>query len=608
MILGGHADVLAEVVQPVGHREWQRRDPLRYGQTFVTEVRVDPRTEIGGRRHFANSGPVMPEGGAIPRRRRRPSGEPPPLPRELGVSGKLLIGLTVLAVVTVLTIGIIGSAEAPIQRFEPRLVAAIARIRVPWLTAVMRAIDDLASPIALITIRVLILAILIVFRRWRHLFVFLGAVLSVELITYGLASFMGRPRPGGVTILAGWEGFSLPSRPIADVAVTAVSIVYALLPHGRYRDLAKYATAGILVLFAASQLYLAVSHPTDVFVGAIIGVTIPLVGFRWFCPNDVFPVTYGRGKTAHLDVGGRRGDAIRKAVEEQLGLVVTEIKPIGLEGSGGSTPVRLTTAASDDGASRARLFAKIYARNHVRADRWYKLGRTILYGRLEDETPFQTVRRFVEYEDYTLRLMHQEGLPSPRPHGVVEITPEREYMIVMEFFEGAEELGAAEVDDSIIDQGLGMIRRFWDLGLAHRDIKPSNLMVREGRLLLVDVFFVQVRPSPWRQAVDLGNMMLTLALSTDAERVYERALRFFSEDDLAEAFAATRGVASPTQVRSELKADGRDLLSRFRTLAPSRAPIRVQRWSIRRIGIIAGLSILTLFTIGLVQANWRAFT
>jgi tRNA A-37 threonylcarbamoyl transferase component Bud32 len=471
----------------------------------------------------------------------------------------------------------------------------------------MRAIDALASPVVLFTTRLLVLVVLVVFRRWRHLFVFVGAVLAVELITYGIATLMTRPRPLGVTALVGWQGFSHPSRPIADVAVTAVGILYALLPHGRYRDLGKYVTGGILAVFGFTQLYLGVSHPTDVIVGAVIGVTIPLVGFRWFCPNDVFPVTYGRGKTAHLDVGGGRGDAIRRAVAEQLGLVVTEIKPVGLEGSGGSTPVRLTIEG-EEGAPPTRLFAKVYARNHVRADRWYKLGRTILYGGLEDETPFRTVRRFVEYEDYTLRLMYQEGLPSPRPYGVVEITPEREYMIVMEFFDGAVEIGDAEVDDSIIDQGLGMIRRFWDLGLAHRDIKPSNLMVRDGRLLLVDVFFVQIRPSPWRQAVDLGNMMLTLALRTNAERVYERAKAFFSEDELAEAFAATRGVASPTQLRTQLKADERDLLAEFRALAPERAPIAIQRWSVRRVAMIVGLVFLSLLAIGLVDANWRAFT
>ena len=81
-------------------------------------------------------------------------------------------------------------------------------------------------------------------------------------------------------------------------------------------------------------------------------------------------------------------------------------------------------------------------------------------------------------------------------------------------------------------------------------------------MLLIDVAFVQVRPSPWRQAVDLANMMLVLAVRTDAERVYQRALRFFTPDEIAEAFAAARGIASPTQLRTAMKHDGRDLLGR----------------------------------------------
>ena len=64
------------------------------------------------------------------------------------------------------------------------------------------------------------------------------------------------------------------------------------------------------------------------------------------------------------------------------------------------------------------------------------------------------------------------------------------------------------------------MRRLWNAGLAHRDIKPANLLVKDGHLLVIDVAFAQVRPSPWREAVDLANMMLVLAVRTDAERVY----------------------------------------------------------------------------------------
>jgi tRNA A-37 threonylcarbamoyl transferase component Bud32 len=223
--------------------------------------------------------------------------------------------------------------------------------------------------------------------------------------------------------------------------------------------------------------------------------------------------------------------------------------------------------------------------SHVRADRWYKLGRMVLYGRLEDEAPYHSVSRLVQYEDYVLRLLQDLGIRTAAPFGIVELTPEREYLLVTEFFDGAVEIGEADIDDSIIDQGLRLVRRLWDAGLAHRDIKPANLLVRDGELVVIDVAFAQIRPSPWRQAVDLANMMLVLAVRTDPGRVYRRALQHFSEDEVAEAFAAARGIASPSQLRAVLKRDGRDLLAQFRALAPSRRPVSLQRWSIRRIAL-----------------------
>jgi hypothetical protein len=430
---------------------------------------------------------------------------------------------------------------------------------------------------------------MMVFRRWRHLLVFLCSLFFLEIVGQWIYEALSRPRPFGVPIIAGWGGYSAPSPPVAVLTVFLVGIAYCLVVPGRPRTYAKVAIAVVIAVFALARMYLAVEHPGDVLLGVALGVAIPVTAFRFFTPNEVFPVAYRRGKTAHVDVSGRRGEAIRRAVHDQLGLTVVQVKPVGLESSAGSTPLRLQVQGDPD----QYLFAKLYTKGHVRADRWYKLWRTVLYGSLEDESPFKTVRRLVTYEDYALRLLQDIGVRTARPYGIVEITPEREYLLVTEFFEGAVEIGEAKVDDGLIDQGLAMIRRLWDAGIAHRDIKPGNLMVRGGELLLIDVAFAQVRPSPWRQAVDLGNMMLVLAVRTDPKRVYQRALRQFTPAELAEAFAATRGVASPTQLRAFMRRDPRDLLSEFRRLAPERRPIVLQRWSARRLGLAAAMLAVT---------------
>lgn len=537
--------------------------------------------------------------------RRRPSGEAPPLPHAIGRSGRLWLAavfyfVTVLAVV--LAFGpLVRAAEA----WDAAQLRFIARSRGPGLSDAALLVNGLASSWVIRGLRWATIATLVAFRRWRHLLVLLLALIVVEVTAYQLSLAIARPRSLGVEILAGWSGYAMPSRPLASLAITLIGIAYTLVFAGRPRYAAKWTIAIVLGLVGLARVYLAVDQPSSAWFGAVLGVAGGVTIFRWFVPNDVFPVSYRRGKTAHLDVGGRRGEAIVRAVRDQLGLEVVEVKPIGLEGSGGSTPLRLR-ARLEDGSERY-LFAKLYAKSHVRADRWYKTGRTILYGALEDESPFQTVRRFVEYEDYTLRLLQDDGLPTPEAYGIVEITPEREYMIVMEFFDGAVELGEAEVDETVIDEGLSLVRDLWDAGLAHRDIKPANLMVQDGHLRLIDVFFVQVRPSPWRQAVDLANMMLVLALRSDAETVYRHAQRYFTEDEIAEAFAATRGVASPTQLRSSLKRDGRNLLGAFRALAPEREPVAIQRWSLRRIGLTIGVIILAFFAVGIVVSNWTAF-
>ena len=125
-----------------------------------------------------------------------------------------------------------------------------------------------------------------------------------------------------------------------------------------------------------------------------------------------------------------------------------------------------------------------------------------------------------------LRLFRDHAVNVPQPHGVLaEIVPGREYLLVTQLLPDAVEVLNADPDDNVIDDALRQVRRMWDAGVAHRDVKPSNVLVQGGRdVYLVDVAFGELRPSPWRQAVDLANMMLTLALIAGAEKVYARAV------------------------------------------------------------------------------------
>jgi serine/threonine protein kinase len=189
--------------------------------------------------------------------------------------------------------------------------------------------------------------------------------------------------------------------------------------------------------------------------------------------------------------------------------------------------------------------------------------------------------------------------------GLVLDAPEREYLLVTGFLDGASESGDVDMGSDLIDDGLRLVRRLWDAGLAHRDIKPANVMVQGDRVVLIDAAFSQVRPSPWRQAVDLANMMMVLALHSEPALVYQRALLLFTPHDIAEAFAATSQATRPS-LRKMFRTGEHDLLQEFRALAPPHPRIRVQRWSTRRVLLTARVLAIGVVLTALVAAQLRA--
>jgi tRNA A-37 threonylcarbamoyl transferase component Bud32 len=501
-------------------------------------------------------------------------GEPAPLPHDLAGAARIWVITAALLGVGYLVgraTGVLGTWQRSIDAV---VEDALRGVRAGGGSSFARRVDELLPWQLLIVLRWSVAVAIAAFRRWRHLAVFVGSVAVVTVLAQRFPT-------------AGVSGSGVPGRAseaMAGTAVTLLGVVYGLAPPGAARRWTLAATAVVLALVAAFLLLKLENTVSEVVVGLAMGVAVPFLAYRVLAPEAVFPVRLHPGRTAHLDLTDRRRSAIERAIADQLGLDVTAIERFGLGASGGCTPLRITLA---DGS---RLFGKLYATSHLRADRWYKLGRAIRFGALEDERSFNSVRRMVEYEDHMLRYLRDQGIPAPEPFSFVELSPEREYLFLCAFVDDAAEIDRAPVDDEVLRSGIALVRGLWDAGVAHRDIKPGNLLVTGHRVVLIDVFFCQIRPSPWRQSVDLANMLLTLALRSDADRVYRLALERFTPDEIAEAFAASHGVTIPSQLRRAIAADGRDLVSSFRALAPRRAPIPIQRWTIRRIALTVGLA------------------
>jgi hypothetical protein len=277
-------------------------------------------------------------------RQRRPTGAPPPLPYRLQTSG---VGWLVAAVVLVgLTLAIFARGlrgpAVTATVIDDAIVGWLAGLAGPSVEPFLRGVARIGSWWVLYIASYGLLLALAVLRRWRHLIVLFVAVQLGSHLIVGLSVLARRPRPFGVEQAASWGGWALPSIPVAFLTAILMGVLYTLVPEGRWRNTGKWVAAALVAAVATAKMALGVVAPTDVLVGVGIGVTIPLLMFRRFTPNEVYPVTYRRGRGAHLDVGGARGQAIRRALADQLGLVAEEIKPFGLSGSAGSTPLRTT--------------------------------------------------------------------------------------------------------------------------------------------------------------------------------------------------------------------------------------------------------------------------
>ena len=115
------------------------------------------------------------------RRQRRPTGAPPPLPHPITISTTawLILGAVVVAA------AFVASQHTPWLRVDDRVSTWMLRQlahTTPWLTDVAKGINVAGSGWGASVLGLSVVVLLMVFRRWRHLLVFIGSVLFLEQI------------------------------------------------------------------------------------------------------------------------------------------------------------------------------------------------------------------------------------------------------------------------------------------------------------------------------------------------------------------------------------------------------------------------------------------
>jgi len=139
------------------------------------------------------------------RLRRRPSGEPPALPRHLRTSGVgwlVASAVLVAGAIAVFSRGLRGVAVG-VTVADDAVVRWFADLHVPGLVAAFQTLVALSSWLVRSNFALVLLVVLFVLRRFRHLVIWLFVITVLQLGAGNLlARWLQRPRPFGVEFRA----------------------------------------------------------------------------------------------------------------------------------------------------------------------------------------------------------------------------------------------------------------------------------------------------------------------------------------------------------------------------------------------------------------------
>ena len=429
------------------------------------------------------------------------------------------------------------------------------------------------------------------YRRFRLLAGLAGAAVLASAMVTGIIHLAGGQRPRDLAAGAGqWPwltGASLagPALLAAAVAVTVAAAPWLSRPWRR----AAWVT---LWLAAVVRLITGTASPAEAVVAFAAGVTA------------------GAGVLVLFGVPDRRLGPEQIAVAlGSAGLPVTSVEPAGVE-TKGSRPF---VAAAADGQP---LFIKVLGSDNRDGDLLYRAYRFIRLRDIGDTRPAASLIQAVEHQALAAVMAERAGVTVPAVRQVIKTA------------DGSALLAMDRVDGSALDlipvQRLSdtMLRKLWEQAdrlhrarIAHRSLRAANIVADgTGRPWVVDFSFSELGATQRQMALDVAELMASLAAIIGADRAVATAAAVIGPDGVAAAVPLLQPLALSASTRRAVgRQDG--LLTRTRAAAAAASGredqelARIQRVRPRTllaIAAAAGAFYFLLPQLAQVSSSWRA--
>src|SRR5436190_9432404 len=491
------------------------------------------------------------------------------------IAGLVLAGALAVTVATRATYA--GATAAAVTALTPPALAG--RVLAGLVQAVL---VTAAAAAVVVTLR---------HRRFRLLVSLAAAAVLASAIVIGIIHLAGGQRPPDLATGAGqWPwltGASLagPALLAAAVGVTVAAGPWLSRPWRR--------TAWTALWLAA-------------LVRLVTGTASPMEAVLAFAAG----VTAGAGVLVLLGVPDRRiGPSGIAAALGSAGLPVTSVEPAGVEAKGS----RPFVAAAGDGQP---LFIKVLGSDQRDADLLYRAYRFIRLRDVGDTRPAASLIQAVEHQALAAVMAERAGVAVPAVRQVIK-TADGSALLAMERVNGSslDRIPGPDISETMLRELWKEVDGLHRARIAHRSLRAPNIVAdRTGRPWIVDFSFSELGATQRQMALDVAELLASLAALIGADRAVGSAVAVIGPDGVAAAVPLLQPLALSAGTRRAIaRHDG--LLTKTRAAAAAASGredqelARIQRVRLRTllaIAAVAGAFYYLLPQLAQVGSSWQA--